>query len=290
MRACLICVLTLSIPPVFVDADDDELGSVPFRLRDASDIVLPVTVGGRRSYRFLLDTGSSRSAVTDRVAEVQRLAADGRTVVMTPAGRVSRSLVTVAVEIGHTQATLQAMVLPAADLGRDLDGIIGSDLLATRAFTIDYVRRRVSFDARGGLDRGTSLPLTHGSNGFLVTLPVRARGHALRFIPDTGTASFVLFARAGQELPRITPLASSPLRTVTGIRVGRAVLLEQLDIGDIRVRDQVAMLMNGSTDNARFSDGLLPLHLFALVTLDGPGGLLTIVPRGRQGRSTPPHK
>jgi hypothetical protein len=44
------------------------------------------------------------------------------------------------------------------------------------------------------------------------------------------------------------------------------------------VRDQVAIVLEGSSLDARLGDGLLPLHLFARVTFDGPEGALAVVP------------
>jgi predicted aspartyl protease len=278
MRGCFVLPVVLGLSLASLGGVVDDRDSVPFRLRDGSDVVVPVGVAGRGPFRFLLDTGSNRSALTDRLANELRLPAAGLTTVVTAAGRTSRPLLQVTLELGSARSTVSAMILPAGDLGQGIDGLIGSDFLASRRFTIDYRHRRVLPEHGDRLDRGTSVALTHDANGFLITVAARDGTPPLRLIPDTGTASVVLFARADRRLPRISPMSAVPLRAVGRVKVGRAVLLEQLQIGNVEVRDQVAIVMEGSSLDARLGDGLLPLHLFARVTFDGPEGALAVVP------------
>lgn len=277
MHACLVVSLLLmpaSAPPG-AETDRDP---VAFSLRDSSDVVVAVTVGRRGPFRFLLDTGSTRSAVASRIASDLDLPVTGRTTVVTPAGHKTRLLVRAAITVGQAHADVDVMVLAAEDLHGIVDGIIGTDLLASRRFTIDYVRRRLSFD--GPEDTGgASVPLTHGASGFVVTLPQDEAAPPLQFIPDSGTATVVLIARHGRRLPRVTPLAPLPLHAIGGVRVGRSVVLDELRIGSISLRDQPAVVMRGSSADARLGDGLLPLHLFARVTFDAHAGLLTVVGR-----------
>jgi len=200
----------------------------------------------------------------------------GRTTVVTPSGRRIRSSVRAAIHIGEARADIDAMVLAAGDIRGPVDGIIGTDILAARRFTIDYVQRRISFDLRE--DQGAvSMPLTHGANGFVVMLPQHDAEPPLQFIPDSGTATVVLIARKGRRLPPVTPLALAGVEAIGGVRVGRSVVLEELRIGSIRLRDQLAVVMTASSADERMGDGLLPLHLFARVTFDAPGGSLTLV-------------
>jgi predicted aspartyl protease len=278
MRGCLVLPLVLGVSLASLGAVVDDRDSVRFRLHDSSDIVVAVNVGGQGPFRFLFDTGSNRSAVTERLAADLRLPRSGQTEIVTPAGRITRRLVHAGIGLAGVRTTVAAMVLPAADLGRGIDGIIGADFLAARRFTIDYIHRRVFLGAGTHREQGTSISLTHGADGFSVMVPVRDGKPPLRLIPDSGTSGFVLVAREGRSLPGITPLRAVPLRTIGGPKVGRAVLLEELHIGGIRVRDQVAVLMQGSSVDERLGDGLLPLHLFARVTFDAPGASLTLVP------------
>ena len=157
MRGCLVLPLVLGVSLASLGAAGDDRDSIPFQLRDASDIVVPVSIAGKGPFRFLLDTGSTRSAVTERVARDLRLPRTGQTIIVTAAGQTSRPLVHAALAFGAARAAVQAMVLPAHDLGQNVDGLIGIDFLATRRFTIDYRRRRVFSNLIDRQERGTSV-------------------------------------------------------------------------------------------------------------------------------------
>ena len=276
MRRSLVLALLLGLSPSSGTALEHGQ-SVPFRSQD-SDVVVPVHVGGRGPYQFLLDTGSSRSAIAARLANDLRLESAGTTAVLTPTRRITRATVRAAIALGGTRMNVEAMVLPPSDLGHGIDGIVAIDFLAALRFTIDYAARRVVFNAPRAAKGGTSVSLTHDSAGFFVNIPLRDGGGPLRLIPDSGTARFVLFAREGRQLRGVRPYGFVPLETVGGLAVERAVLLERMRIGGIEVADQLAVVVDRPHIDARLGDGLLPLHLFAQVAFDVPAGWLTIFP------------
>ncbi len=87
----------------------------------------------------------------------------------------------------------------------------------------------------------------------------------------------MLFAGGGRVVPDATPLGAVRLRTVAGDRIAQRVSLDRLDVGAVRLRDVPALVIEGAPAGAD-ADGLLPLHLFARVTVDGPGGWLIAEP------------
>jgi predicted aspartyl protease len=275
----MITLALASAVTALADADENP-GSVRFRVRDDSDIVAPVMVNGRGPFEFLLDTGSTRSGVAAPLAENLGLRVVARTVVATPAGRREHPVVEATLELGEARQTVTALMLGTGDLGGSIAGLIGVDLLADRRFVIDYIGRRLIFHRDPGAERGGArVMLSRSEAGWLVTLPQRTGGPPLRLMADTGAAGLVLFAREGRPLPPLTPLGVSRLHTMGGLKVGRTVLLERLDIGLLALRDQVAILLDESESAPGLADGLLPLHLFARVTFDGPAGSLIVVPR-----------
>ena len=54
------------------------------------------------------------------------------------------------------------------------------------------------------------------------------------------------------------------------------VRVDGLDVGAIRLRDQDAALLERTVADEPLGDGLLPLHLFARVTINGPGRYLVV--------------
>ena len=253
-----------------------------FHLRGAADIVVPVFIGAAGPFRFLLDTGSSRSVVAEGLASRVGAATVAKTAVLTPSGRDDRPVVTIdRLTVGATAAVrVAAMTIPAGQLGAGIDGLIGQDVLGPRTYTIDYRRRVIVWDSRPHDDAGVRLPLEWDDGRVLVSLAQSSsRGDALRMIPDSGADGWVLFARADRALPPMTFHDVAVLRTLAGSRVVRGVVIGRLDVGGIQLRDQRAVLIGNGGDEARFGDGLLPLHVFARVTFNGAARYMVVEAR-----------
>ena len=97
----------------------------------------------------------------------------------------------------------------------------------------------------------------------------------LRLIPDSGADRLVLFTHA--ELPSLVAVDVGLLKSATGMRAGAAGCVSKVSTwarsgSTIRTR---RCSRAPSTDMA-LGDGLLPLHLFARVTINGPGRYLVV--------------
>jgi Aspartyl protease len=254
----------------------------PFDLLPPGDIVIPVTIDGQGPFRMLFDTGSSRSAVTSSVARRLGSRLVGRTIMVTPAGRATRALVLLKrLRIGDgDSASVAGLQLDEGDLAPGIDGLIGQDLLAARVYTIDYAAGRIVW--HGGVTPvtgGTRLDLELTGGRMLVTLPQRAKetaaaGSVLRLIPDSGADRLLLFTHA--DLPALVLLDVGLLKGAAGARVVQQVRVAGLAVGTITLLDQDAALVESTADDAPLGDGLLPLHLFARVTINGPGRYLVV--------------
>jgi hypothetical protein len=279
MRSTLVLLLLISVPSLVpARAAATEVPHTIFALEMDGGITLPVRVNGLASVRFRLDTGASRSVVADRLADRLGLGRVGHTLVVTHGGRTRQPLVRLeGLAIGDRAVgpVRTAVVLPGKDLdttGR-VDGLIGQDVLGSLIFTIDYARRRIWWHGDTVPDglRGTRLHLEVTNGRALVTLPQRSGPLAeLRLVPDTGADGLVLLAHPGR--PFITPLDTVHVRGVAGTRPARRVLVQNLDVGSIRLADQVGLLVDGAMAGPFMGDGLLPLHVFTRVTFNGPGG------------------
>jgi hypothetical protein len=161
--------------------------------------------------------------------------------------------------------------------GKPVDGILGQDFLSRFDYTIDYRRRRLSWDgdARGGV----RLALRRSEGVFLVDLPQPGNARPpIRFVPDSGANGLVVFDRGGS-----LPLAMDPLPSGAEIEdsSGRRVAVEMrrirsLAVGDVTLRDQAAAVVPGLAADAGQGDGLLPLHQFASVTFGSQAGYMVI--------------
>jgi hypothetical protein len=251
-----------------------------FALEMDGGITLPVRVNGHGPFRFRLDTGASRSAVSERLAARLALERTGQTLVVTAAGRARQSMARLdALAIGNRAALAvpAALVVAARDIdpaGR-IDGLVGNDILGGLVFTIDYTRRRISWyeDAVPDPLPGTRVDFDVSDGRALVTLPQRSGTvPTLRLVPDTGADCLVLLARPGRLLPFVTPLDTVRVRGVAGARLARRVLVQNLDVGTARLGELVGLLVDGDAAGPFLGDGLLPLHLFTRVTFNGPEG------------------
>jgi predicted aspartyl protease len=278
---CLGVVLALTVAVARLAAIGETDG-LPFRLLADGAIVVPVSLDGGAVRPFLLDTGASRSAIASDVAARLALTAAGQATVLSAIGTRAAPLVRLdRTRLGTAPSVdVTALVLDEGQLGAraPVDGLIGLDVLAARAFTVDYRRGMITWlDAREAAQvPGARVPLSVAGGCAVITL-AQAGGGALRLIPDTGTDRLVLFADGGRVLPDATPLGAVRMRTVAGDRLARRVSLDQLEVGAVRLLQVPALLIEGAPAGVD-ADGLLPLHLFARVTVDGPGGWLIVEP------------
>jgi predicted aspartyl protease len=255
---------------------------LPFELLDDGSIIVPVTINGVGPLQFMLDTGSSRSAVSASVATRLRLPTVATSVMITPSGRGVRALASIerlALGGGRT-VSVKAVVLPHDDYGARarVDGLIGQDVLAPLVYTIDYTRKGIVWDeALQDGEKRTRLALQVSDGRVLASLPQpSAAGAALQLIPDSGADGIVLFARGSRPPIGVTPLDVGLLRTLSGHRLVRRVLVDELRVGDVLLRNQRAVIVQSDQADTPLGDGLLPLHLFARVTFNGPGQHLVV--------------
>src|SRR5262249_2392138 len=141
-----------------------------------------VYVDGLGPQRFLLDTGSSRTTISEELARRAALAPVAQTTFVTPTGTSLRPVVRLTnLQVGSARAaTLLAPTLSGADvrqLGMDVVGLLGQDFLARFHYTIDYLGSRLIWhdgsekeDVRPDRRR-VRLWLRPSEGRFLVDLP-----------------------------------------------------------------------------------------------------------------------
>ena len=251
---------------------------LPFDLVDNA-IVVPALVSGQGPFRFLLDTGASRSALSRSLTKQLRSTVVSRTQILTPIGHSVRPVVSVQLTLGElAPVRVAATVVDDDDLENvRVDGIIGQDVLAALVFSIDYSKRTIFWHPQPTTATGDSLPLEFAGGSLLVAVTADgATSGPLRLIPDTGSDALVLFERGGRPLPALTPLDIGLLRTLFGKQLVRRVLVNDLRLGEVTLRDQPAVVLSATAQTLSVADGLLPLHLFSRVTINGPARFMVV--------------
>lgn len=268
VSAALIVFWLTTLPAAAAASD----ATTPFELLDDGSIVVGVTIGGTSSYRFLVDTGSSRTVISPRLWRALRAPAVAQTIVVTPAGRESAYIVRIeALAIANQPARRVDAAVLKADRhagGLPVDGLIGQDVLSPLVYTIDYDARLIVWHSAKASMPGVRLPLTVRDNRVLVSLAQRDHDAApLALIPDSGSDRLVLFAHVTDRL-RMTPVDSGVLSSLAGSRSVRRVQLQEMVIGPARFERPLAVIVESEEPVDAMGDGLLPLHLFARVTFN----------------------
>jgi predicted aspartyl protease len=254
---------------------------VPLSIDASGAIVVPVHINGRGPFRFLLDTGSSHSVMSRALADGLNLEFIARTPVTTTTGREMRPVVKLdQTAIGTVRFDgLLVSVADSAQLAairQNIEGIIGQDFLFTFNYTLDYRRRRLSWTDDDARDGATRLPLVAEQGRYLVRLGSNGSLPVL-LVPDSGSNGFVLYARDGRTaLPLEPASAVLSVHSLSGRQDARAMILRELKLGDLTMKDQPVALVSRDSGNRLEGDGLLPLHVFDSVSFNARDKQLTI--------------
>ena len=226
--------------------------AVPLVIDDRGGIFVQVRVNGGGPFTFILDTGASRSIVSDDLARELGAPVVAKSEVVTSAGsdvRLVVRLASVALSAAQVDALL-APVLPAANLaqlGRGVRGLLGQDFLSAFNYTLDYRRSRLTWDEPLACNGAGAVRLVAAEGRFVAAVEGDA-GAQLRLVPDSGAEVAVLFRQ------------TAPVPSLSRVRVGSATL-----------RGLRPIVVDRDDENA---DGLLPLHGFGSVSFAARGGCL----------------
>ena len=256
-----------------------------FDLDTRHNIVFDAAIGGRGGFRFLLDTGSSRTVIATPIAERLGLTAVASAEIVTPAGSAVLSVVWLPrlLAAGIEKADLPAVVLDRRQLpsaAGDVDGILGMDFLAGQRYTVDYRRRLLRWGdaAPEGPREGIRLPARWSEGRCLVAVPIKSGQPPLWLVADSGAHALVLFSTAATDRLHLDPGARPVVvDTLAGRRFADHVLIPQLVFGERRLRNVRAVRINRQRDGAAEGDGLLPLKLFAEVSFDPGADAITVL-------------
>lgn len=208
-------------------------GAIRLESRRGFLIAVRGAIGSLDGLTFILDTGSSRTAVDHTVArrlELARITDElGAFGQRTPADRV----VLPSVQLGPLRtAPLPAVAIDLHKLGGALglqpDAVIGLDILLGTCFTVDYRRRTLTFGRTAGWD--VSIGLDPRSIDPVVVTNID--GNAYRLLVDTGSDLIIIFERARQANRDIIPDGE-----VWADHMAGTSLLKRVTAGSVRLGD-----------------------------------------------------
>ena len=254
---------------------DARARTVPLVQLDSGLWTLPV--GSRhtaRPWRFLIDTGSTRTLLSAAAAREAGLAVSDGAGVVTPGGRVAAGEATLDdLRIGDRVLTgFPVLVLDLGALGRAgaIDGILGMDALAHDRVFLDLAGGQLSFVEAGAAATARGTAATMRQESGRVLLEARLDGVTRTLVLDSGAAHVVVY----DTRPVGAPVQLTTAGGGAAGRVGRA----SLSLGAVHLGAVPAVRVTAPALRAG-SDGLLPASLFASIYIDRAAGEVRLVPR-----------
>jgi len=182
--------------PQEIDAQGGgEDAGISFELSAGYLIVVKGRIGSLTNLRFVLDTGATRSVVDRKIVDRLHVSVQGEQHQVFSFDRASslKQAKFQDVQFGPVRLANPSMLvadLPRfSDFGRDVDALIGMDLLRARNFAIDYDSRKVSFSPP---DRAGSAAVPE-SDPLFFTLRILIQEHPVHLVVDTGVDGVLLF-------------------------------------------------------------------------------------------------
>jgi len=228
---------------------------VRFKNDGAQRMTVPVLLSGKGPYRFLVDTGANRTAVSREVASALRLSAGEAASLHDAAGVSAITTATVpALQLTRKEIrNVDAALLESANMGAD--GILGTDSLRSQRVLFDFEAQTLSIvpsavpDFRA--EPGTIVVQGTRKNGRLVVTEATANGRPLTVVVDTGAQYSIGNAALRKALlgaKLLGPSQQVELQTVSGDKLaGEFTFVRQLEIGGVTIKDLLIVFADAHT-------------------------------------------
>jgi predicted aspartyl protease len=252
---------------------------------EAKRMTVPVKLGSRGPFQFVVDTGANRTVIGVETAARCSLVPDGITPVHGIVGTQPAPLVKVPrLRVGQVQSSnLSLPILPKAALGAD--GLLGIDVLRGRRMRLSFSRNTFEIGPSGS---GPSVNMLGGAGG--TRIPNRDNGIVAPAQYRSG--QLVIFDADVDGIP-VRAFLDSGAQITCGNEVLRDTLIRQRPGYDRRMADTALISATGQTSSARLAilprlrlggiglnnirAAFAPLHIFSLWELnDRPAMLVGI--------------
>lgn len=249
----------------------------------ATRMTVPVKIGRRGPWPFVIDTGAERTVVARELAGVLGLASGGdvRVVTMTGTSVVGTTLVPALSVSTITQGTIRAPALEARNMGAL--GMLGIDVLQGHKVRIDFDRNQMTLQPsikRRSVSRGTAdeiVVTARSLYGQLIVTDAHWRDTRIAVVIDTGSpvtiGNAALRTLIGTRTKPIGPISVISATGQTLVADGHAV--DQMELGGIGFSNvpiafaEVAPFHRFKLDNRpAIMMGMDMLRLFRVVQID----------------------
>lgn len=213
-----------------------------FKRDDYDRMTVPVRVAGQGPYRFLIDTGADRTAISSTLARQLRL--DGRKDVrlhsVTGVSAIETANVPLLDITAKKVRNVDAALLESEHMGAD--GILGLDSLRSQRVLFDFKNQLLTVvpaEAHVREDKDTIVVTAQVRNGRLILTQARAEGTPLTLIVDTGAQVSIGNEALLRRLNKGSVKRTGPveLHSVTGERLaGEYTVVRELTVGGVTLK------------------------------------------------------
>lgn len=222
---------------------------IAFKIDRNDRMTVPVRLGGRGPYRFLVDTGADRTAVSSALAAELGLVSGPTATLHSVTGITQVRTATVPrLELTYNRVrSVEAPVLERMHMGAD--GILGVDSLRSQRVMFDFKTRIISIvpsaQKVGRTEEGTIVVTGKLRRGHLIVTSARANGVPMTVVLDTGSEMTLGNSALRTKLEarrRLGPPELIEMMSVTGKKlVGEAFHMKEVQIGDVVLKDLVVL-------------------------------------------------
>ena len=279
------------VAPAGVD-NNTQTEDVRFRTDSGDRMTVPVRLSGMGPYRFLIDTGADRTAISAELAGRLNYAKGDVAALHSIAG-VSRITTAVVPSLELTRKevrNIQAPLLQGVYMGAD--GILGTDSLRSQRVLFDFEANTLSIvpsavpDFRA--EPGTIVVQGTRRNGRLVVTDATANGHVVIVVIDTGSQVTIGNEALRRVLMRDRMLSTPQqvvIESVTGEKVtGDYMFVRQLDVGGVGLNNLAVVFLDAHTFKQLKLDkkpalllGMNAMRAFKKVSIDFASRKLRVV-------------
>lgn len=247
-------------------------------VRFAGDGRLPIVsveVEDRGRYDFLLDTGTTRTVLSARLAAELNLERHASVLANAPGGSApfeSAEVDSLTLDkLQRGPLTVLVAELPALrDPEVELDGILGLDFLSTFHYVIDYEAGTLFIGLPSEPLPVEGTPIPFRSEEKLILLP---SANELWLALDTAAEGLVVTESTGLAIMR-DPGDLARLESAAGRLLVRTGSLARLDVGPLVLHDVAVTLLPSSPTR----HGLLPAHWFRRLYVNHREGYVVLDP------------
>jgi|SRR6516165_8402968 len=242
-----------------VERDAKQPFAVPFDLYNDHWILVKGSIGSIENVNILIDTGTSPTAISEKIGEQLNLRGNRETLFMSNRKIEVESVILPRLQIGELRVeSLRVVVRDLSFLGQKfgttIGAIAGLDVLSSTSLMIDYSKRKIVF---GQVKLGRKCIPFESQKPFL-TVKAKIEGQELRLLVDSGTGGLLVYRnRLRAKLEPLLTNHDAEISTAAGVMRTEWLRASHVFLGKENLGPQIMLVADVEPDPRFEFDGLL---------------------------------